>query len=319
MSLSRGGGERRGAGLFRVCPACGARAFVGRLACPRCGGPLDEGQVEGSVPEARGRRAADSVFGRRGLVVLSALAVLLASAAVFVARGALHGGVRGHTASSEPAAGAGAAAPLPDVGDEPVAPPGAGDPRALDRGRRLLEGGRAAEAVRVLSRAVAASPNDALAAHLYGLALHRSGSRDRGLFQLERAARLAPGVASYRLELARTLAASGRQAEARRHLEAVLRVDPGNAAARQALRPEEAPAGADAGVDLGGAPGPREPGAPGSSFTDEDLRRYRSPASPRPPPASAPSPPAGPSPLPAAPTPGPGASPQGGGAPRPRW
>jgi hypothetical protein len=142
-------------------------------------------------------------------------------------------------------------------------------------------------------------PGDAAVAHDYGLALVRTGDADRGLFQLERASRLAPGIESYRLDLIRALLAAGRRGPAARELQEVLARDPSNQGAAEMLAslgpapgsPGGAPvAGAAApSMDLGGAAGsgsPR-PSPAGGAFTNEDLGRRPSPpvspSAPRPP------------------------------------
>jgi hypothetical protein len=138
-------------------------------------------------------------------------------------------------------------------------------------------------------------------AHDYGLALVRTGDADRGLFQLERASRLAPGIGSYRVDLIRAMLAAGRRGPAARELQEILTRDPANQEAADMLASlgGAGSAGGQAGtaspsLDLGGASGagsPR-PAPVGGAFTNEDLgRRHVSPA------------PSSPAPIPASPGP----------------
>ena len=138
-------------------------------------------------------------------------------------------------------------------------------------------------------------PRDAAAAHDYGIALVRTGDADRGLFQLERASRTAPGIGSYRLDLIRALIAAGRRGPAARELQEVLARDPSNQGAVDMLASLGVATGSAGGasptMDLGGASGgssPR-PAPVGGAFTNEDLERRRAPGAPASPaPASPP-------------------------------
>jgi tetratricopeptide (TPR) repeat protein len=187
---------------------------------------------------------------------------------------------------------------------EMAAPPLPAFPRAEDRalyekGRRLLAAGDAKAAVGPLAEAARRLPRDPVVMHDYGLALVHTGRQDLGLFKLEHASRMVPGIGSYRLDLIRALLAAGRRAHAVRELEGLLARDPTNLAAaelRASLPPGMDPEGgvaspgtAAGSMDLGGAAGdgggesPR-PVEGGAAFTNEDLGRRRTViASPSPP------------------------------------
>jgi predicted Zn-dependent protease len=148
-------------------------------------------------------------------------------------------------------------------------------------------------ALEPLTEAARALPHDPEVAHDYGLALVRTGDADRGLFQLERASRLAPGIESYRLDLIRALMAAGRRGPAARELQELLTRDPANQGAAEMLASLGVATGSGVGasptMDLGGASGggsPR-PAPVGGAFTNDDLERRRAPmGSPSPAPAS---------------------------------
>jgi Flp pilus assembly protein TadD len=87
-------------------------------------------------------------------------------------------------------------APEPAAGAATVELPAVARPedRAnYEKGRKLLAAGNPKRALEPLTEAARALPHDPDVAHDYGLALVRTGDEDRGLFQLERASRLAPG------------------------------------------------------------------------------------------------------------------------------
>jgi len=115
--------------------------------------------------------------------------------------------------------------------------------------------------------------------HEYGLALVRAGEVDLGLFQLEHASRLAPGIGSYRLDLIRALLGAGRREPAARELRELLARDPTNLVAAELLASvASAPsAGAAAGSVDGGAAGGAGSPRPmdGAAFTNEDLEQRR--------------------------------------------
>jgi tetratricopeptide (TPR) repeat protein len=157
-----------------------------------------------------------------------------------------------------------------------------------EKGRKLLAAGNPKRALEPLTAAARALPRDPDVAHDYGLALVRTGDADRGLFQLERASRLAPGIGSYRVDLIRALLAAGRRGPAARELQEILTRDPANQEAADMLAGlgvaggAGGPAGAASpSLDLGGASGAgsTRPAPVGGSFTNEDLgRRHVSPA-----------------------------------------
>jgi Flp pilus assembly protein TadD len=159
-----------------------------------------------------------------------------------------------------------------------------------EKGRRLLAAGDPKRALEPLTEAARALPHDPVVAHDYGLALVRTGDADRGLFQLERASRLAPGIGSYRVDLIRAQLAAGRRGPAARELQEILTRDPANQEAAEMLASLGVVAGSAGGpagaasprMDLGGASGagsPR-PAPVGGAFTNEDLERRRAPMAP---------------------------------------
>jgi protein O-mannosyl-transferase len=101
-------------------------------------------------------------------------------------------------------------------------------------GRARFESGDASGGLRAFERAVRLAPADAGAHRNLGLALGRTGRLAEGVAHLETAAGLAPdagllvGIAQARLAL-------GQQADARRSLEAAVRLRPGHAAAHLEL------------------------------------------------------------------------------------
>ncbi len=325
--------ERRWSGPFRTCPACAKRNFVGRSACTACGAPL-----RGVVPPARpspgfftGRRGSDRLEGR-GLALAGGAIALVALVAGVLAYRSLHGIEWGPI----PGLARGLSSPPPPSPIEAMgAPPTPAFPRPEDRvtyekGRRLLAAGDARGALGPLTEAALRLPQDAGVVHDYGLALVGAGDVERGLFQLEHASRLAPGIGTYRLDLVRALLAAGRRGPAARELREVLVRDPTNVEAAEllaGLADEASPSdgaaspGATSGsMDLGGAAGgatPR-PTEGGAAFTNEDLGRRRTAppvaASVSPAVASPATPPSAPptTPPPAPPSPGsglPGAAP----------
>jgi tetratricopeptide (TPR) repeat protein len=170
---------------------------------------------------------------------------------------------------------------------------------SVERGERQLARGNFRGAASLLAEAARLVPEDPKVAHAYGRALLGLGSRDRALHQFERAARLDTGVAAYRIDYARALAAAGRVREAAREYEAVALLEPGNVAAvegLQRIQESAAPGGGSTGVDLGGAPAGGGAAPAGGTFTNEDLARGVRPPAARP---------ASPSPSPRAASPSP--------------
>jgi hypothetical protein len=295
---SGSGRERRWAGPFRVCPACGRRSFVGRTLCASCGASLREAplpQAPGSAM-ATGRRTADRISGRPVWIGIAGAVVAAALIGFYVNRLFQTGGWSLPGSSPATAVPAPVARAAPEAAAEPDFPR-VEDRAGYQKGRRLLAAGDARGALPPLTDAARALPNDAAVAHELGTALLQTGEEDRGLFHLERAARLAPGIASYRMDLARALATTGRRGPAARELEGILAGEPGHVEAGQLLatvrgRPPAAEAGeaAGGGVDMGGAAAADPPRpATGGVFTNDDLERRRgAPASP--PPSSPPPP-----------------------------
>ena len=121
-------------------------------------------------------------------------------------------------------------------------------------GAELLRDGRAAEALPLLERAAAASPEYAPPRVLLGEALNRLGRPAEAILRLDEAVRLSPDSGTARSAYGLALAKSGRPGEAIEHLTAAVR-----------LQPESA----DAHVNLGMAFG--QAGRPGDAL--DEFRR----------------------------------------------
>jgi hypothetical protein len=276
--------DRRWSGAFRICPGCGQRNFVGRKACSACAASLRSQPATARRPPGplSGRRGADRIRGRGLAYAGGALALVAIAGGVLVWRS-----LRAPEWAPMPGAITDMGAPPAPVSrpalDElpvPVARPE--DRLSYEKGRRLLAAGEAKRALVPLTDAARGLPRDPAVAHDYGLALIRTGDTDRGLFQLERASRLAPGIESYRLDLIRALLAAGRRGPAARALQEVLTRDPTNQGAAEMLAGLGATTGgaASPAMDLGGASasGSPRPAPAGGAFTNDDLGR---PAAPR--------------------------------------
>jgi hypothetical protein len=258
-----------------------------------------------------GRRGSDRIHGRGVAIAGGAMALVAIAAGVLVSRSLrtpvwapIPGAVAEVAAGPSPAS-------TPDA--VPTGLPAFARPedRAnYEKGRRLLAAGDAKRALGPLTEAARGLPQDPVVAHDYGLALVRAGEEDRGLFHLEHASRLAPGIESYRLDLIRALVVAGRRGPAARELQELLARDPANLGAAEMLASlaaatggSPAPGGASPSMDLGGAAsgsGSPRPAPVGGAFTNEDLGRR--PAAQRLPSVA----PIRPSPAPAA-SPGPAA------------
>ena len=279
--------ERRWSGAFRVCPACAKRNFVRRSRCTACGVLLGRPATAPPATMAApyiGRRGSERFQGR-GLAAAGAAAVLIA----------LAGGLMLHRLLRDPRS-----ASVPVVTRHPIGqstpataplevPVLRQDDGALyARGRRLLAAGDAKGALRPLAEVVRRYPRDHAVVHDYGVALVRAGVEDLGIFQLEHASRLAPGIGSYRLDLIRALLAAGRAGLAQRELRALLDRDPASMEAAVLLASvtdgpsvasnADAP-GDPSRTELGGATNraaSHRPADGRTAFTNDDLGRRRS-------------------------------------------
>lgn len=265
-AAAKHGNNRRWAGSFRVCGACGARNWVGARRCRGCSALLVTVCAVPRPPVAMvGRRSADRVLTpriRAAAAVAAALALAAGAALVHVLR------ADGFEVSRTMATDVPAPAPGPEAASVPAeraAMPERWDAlRAAERGRRLLAAGQVKDALGVLGPASHALPDSAELAHLHAEALWRFGSRDRAVFQYQRALRLSPATEAYREDLARALRSVGRVAEAARVLYGP------NAPAVLAEAGTAPPVSLEGGVDLGGAGSGGYAGR--RSFTDQDLR-----------------------------------------------
>jgi tetratricopeptide (TPR) repeat protein len=182
-------------GEFRICPQCQTRNKATQPRCVRCGRALSSIPLSSSVPLPAFASPRGSARWARGLVVAG---VLIACAFGLFVRKTFRG------ASIEPDTSA-AIASTPDSG--PTAP-----------------------SISAAAAPVAqAEPVTAAEAYSHGMALWATGSRDRAIWQLERAARIDPQNTSYRVELGKALAALRRTREAIREYEAAVSLEPGNA------------------------------------------------------------------------------------------
>ena len=96
----------------------------------------------------------------------------------------------------------------------------------------LRRDGEAADAAR---RAIALGPADARSSDTIGCVLARLGDHQASLAPFTAAVEAEPGNLDYRYNLAAACGFTGREEDARRHYEAILAADPGNARAHYAL------------------------------------------------------------------------------------
>jgi tetratricopeptide (TPR) repeat protein len=182
-------------GEFRICPQCQTRNKSTQPRCVRCGRALFSIPLTASAPLPGFVSARGGARWTRGLIVAG---VLIASAfGLFVRRT-----FRGASIEADTSA---AVASAPD--------PGPGAPSISASAAPVAQ----------------AEPATAAEAYSYGEALWATGSRDRAIWQLERAARMDPQNTAYRVELGNALAALRRTREAIREYEAAVSLDPGNA------------------------------------------------------------------------------------------
>jgi len=267
--------------IFRECPVCARRNLLGSRLCA-CGARLAGARTEergGS--HLFGRRVADILRRRDALVLLPAalIALLTGLVAYRIFRRALSPSAAPTQAGIHPQV-------APVLGTPPTPSSPLEDRRLFEKGRRLFAAGDLRGALGPLAEASRLLPYDAVVANTYGLALLRAGEKDRALFNLQRAVLLAPGISSYRVDMARALAAAGRREAAVQELEAILRADPGSAAAAEAL----AAFAGQAPYDPAAAGGAARNGV----YTNEDLERRHPRDSPSPGAATSPSPPPSP-------------------------
>ena len=274
--------NRRWAGAFRQCDACGSRNWVGAQRCRTCAALLVGVPAVARTPVAMiGRRTADRVMTRRVIAaVVGALLVALAGGLLL-----LHvlrtdafqtSPVLADTtpAPTLPAADGASAWPPPAETASP-SPSAADALRTAARGRALLARGNVKAAIAALTEAAQVLPNDAEIAHLYGAALWRYGAQDRAIFQLRHALLLARDNPVFREDLARALQNAGRNVEAMRVLREgeTIGVSPLPPDGSQAMGLSPEPAGD--GANMGGAGNGRYAGR--TTFTDADLHSRPAP------------------------------------------
>jgi tetratricopeptide (TPR) repeat protein len=206
-----------------ICPACRTRNRPTWDLCVRCGESLEGATLATvSVPTAA-IRSVEPAPDSGSLYLVLMLAVLLGTVALAcrdIAR-------QPPPAPPSPGVFAFGGSPMPPPSPAPAVETDA------DLGRRLLGQGRAAEAVPLLERAVAAEPGNADLRYALGRALWLSGSREVALRSYGEAARLAP--VAYRLFYAQALQELGRVDEAAGEMQAVLAAQPGDTLAQDAL------------------------------------------------------------------------------------
>jgi predicted Zn-dependent protease len=209
----------------RICPACGARNKAAWEYCARCAEPLAEVPLEGrgqaapparvdALPEAEGEPGTSPSWG---IVVLAAIGVAAAWAAL-ASRNAPEAARAdaGFTFATLPPSPAAQAALPQDPG------------RAIyEEGLRLLARGQAAEAAERFAAAVQAAPDNPAYHDAWGQALIATGALDRGLGEMEVAARLSPSP-DYSRSLARALNRAGRNADAIDAYRRAADADPGH-------------------------------------------------------------------------------------------
>jgi tetratricopeptide (TPR) repeat protein len=207
----------------RICPACGTRNKPKWEYCVKCGESLQDIPLgipaDGATAAAEADTEVVSEAGPFPWVALVASAVLIAAAIYFFRT------YRGDEGRPDP--GAWTAPTVPPT--RPAAAtyvPGAGE-KDLQDGRNLLAQGDVTGALRVLAQAVADAPSDPTARYAYAQALWQAGDKDQALVHYREAARLSPKTLTYRADLAKALAAGGRNAEAIDEFEAAVAIEPG--------------------------------------------------------------------------------------------
>jgi predicted Zn-dependent protease len=216
---------------FRICPSCDSRNKLKWEYCVRCGESLQEVPAGGEAPEPAAEtgaaEAANEEF-RPGVPWLS-----LTGIGALVVFGVI---------ALRPRPTAEAARPDPSAFHIPTLPPelpsaapvekGPGS-EEFERGRALLRRGQAAEAVDLLAQATALDGGNALFRQVYGQALWQAGAKDQAIDQFRVAVRL--DADTYRMDLARALAGTGRPADAVLEYEQVLAGSPNNVPAMEDL------------------------------------------------------------------------------------
>jgi tetratricopeptide (TPR) repeat protein len=228
-------------GTAVLCPACGSRNKPKWEFCARCGESLASAEKQKPAPTIKGpaptvraaapakgapkkgkfqARLSDRQTAKASPVSVVAIVVVLVIAAAIAARF----GWRSLSLQQPPSqAFTMATTPAAPGAPPPTLPagPGRGD---YTEGMRLLNSGRASEAVAKLAQAVADAPDNPtyLAAHARALA--ESGDMDGALRQYGAAARLSP--ATHQREYARALERAGKSDDAIREYEGALQLQP---------------------------------------------------------------------------------------------
>jgi tetratricopeptide (TPR) repeat protein len=109
------------------------------------------------------------------------------------------------------------------------------DQTFLNVGTELIRGGRPGDAIPLLEKAIALSPDDAPPHFNLGIALNATGNKAQAIAEFTNAVRLWPDYFEAHRALALTLREVGRASEARTHFEAAVRLNPDSAGAHTNL------------------------------------------------------------------------------------
>jgi len=208
----------------RICPACGTRNKPKWEYCVKCGESLQD--IPLGVPAADGTAAIADDFETVAPAGPFPWVALAASAALLVAAVYFYRNYRGVEEAPAPGVWTAPTVP-PSVPEGPTYVPEPGE-KDLQDGRNLLAQGDAAGALPMLAQAASDAPSDPTARYAYAQALWQTGDKDQALLQYREAARLSPKTLLYRTDLAKALAATGKNnAEAIDEFEAAVAIEPG--------------------------------------------------------------------------------------------
>jgi tetratricopeptide (TPR) repeat protein len=240
-------------GTAVICPACGSRNKPKWELCARCGESLASAAQQKPAPTVRaaapgkggGKKgkfqarlsARDSAKASPASVVLIVVILIVAAAA------AVRFGWRSMSTPTLPPQAFTMATTPPQPGAPPTTLRAGPGRDSHTEGMRLLNSGRAAEAVAKLAQAAADAPENAVYVAAHARALMESGDSDAALRQYAAAARLSP--ATHQSEYARALERAGKSQDAIREYEAAVQLSPGSFELLQELGGTLARAGKD--------------------------------------------------------------------------